>query len=107
MLYFKQVSEGYQDQDKFEIMRKVGLPEPLIRRTIRGQIFWVFSLPIIIAIIHSLAASRIMFNLLGLLAVNNVGTFMVSYGSVLIIFLIVYLIFYLITSKVYYRIIHQ
>jgi len=107
MLYFKQVSEGYQDQDKFEIMRKVGLPEPLIRRTIRGQIFWVFALPIIIAIIHSLAASRIMFNLLGLLAVNNVGTFMLSYGSVLIIFLIVYLIFYLITSKVYYRIIHQ
>ena len=107
MLYFKQVSEGYQDQGKFQIMRKVGLPDHLIKQTIRSQIFWIFALPIMIAVIHSLFASKIMFNLLGLLAVNNITTFMIGYGSVLGVFVVVYLLFYLITSQVYYRIIHQ
>ena len=107
MLYFKQVSEGYQDQGKFEIMRKVGLPDKLIRQTIRHQIFWIFALPIMIAVIHSLFASKIMFELLGLLSVKNVSTFVIGYGTVLAIFIVVYLLFYFITSRVYYRIIKQ
>lgn len=107
MLYFKQVSEGYQDQEKFQIMRKVGLPDSLIKKTIQSQVFWIFALPIMIAVIHSIVASKIMFSLLGLLAVNNVGTFIFGYGSVLAVFIVIYLLFYLITSKVYYRIIHK
>lgn len=107
MLYFKQVSEGYQDQEKYQIMRKVGLPESLIKKTIQSQVFWIFALPIMIAVIHSLFASKIMFSLLSLLAVNNLTTFMIGYGSVLGIFVVIYLLFYVITSRVYYRIINQ
>ncbi|UUX33786.1 FtsX-like permease family protein [Fundicoccus culcitae] len=107
MLYFKQVSEGYQDKNKYDIMQKVGLPDSLIKKTIRSQVFWVFALPIIIAIIHSLFASNVMYNLLGLFGLRDVGKFVLGYGSVLGLFVVVYYVFYLITSKVYYRIIRQ
>lgn len=107
MLYFKQVSEGYQDQEKYQIMRKVGLPENIIKQTIQSQVFWIFALPIMIAVIHSLFASKIMFSLLSLLAVDNLNTFMIGYGSVLGFFVVIYLLFYFITSRVYYRIINQ
>lgn len=107
MLYFKQVSEGYQDQEKYQIMRKVGLPENLIKPTIRQQIFWVFALPIMIAVIHSLFAGKIMYSLLGIVGIVKIPTFLIGYGSVLLIFIVVYLLFYAITSRAYYRIINQ
>lgn len=107
MLYFKQVSEGYQDQGKYEIMQKVGLSKELIKQTIHRQVFWIFALPIIIAVIHSLFASRIMFSLLGLLGVNTVGNFILGYGSILLVFVGIYFIFYLITSRAYYRIVNH
>lgn len=106
MLYFKQISEGYDDQNKYRIMKQVGLPDDLIKRTIRSQIFWVFALPLVVAVIHSVAASKIMFELLSLLSIREFSLFAMGYGSILLIFVLVYFILYLMTSRVYYGIIN-
>ncbi|MGF3075486.1 FtsX-like permease family protein [Facklamia sp. P12955] len=107
MLYFKQVSEGYADKKNYQIMKQVGLPLQLIKKTIRSQVLWFFFLPLIIAVVHNLFASQIIFKLLGLLGVNNFNDYLFSFSMVLSGFILFYLIFYHLTSRSYYRIINQ
>lgn len=105
MLYFKQISEGYQDRENYKIMKQVGLPNSLIKKTIRSQIIWIFLLPIIVAILHNLFASKIMYMLIGLFGTRDLFVFISSYFGVLVIFALIYLLFYWITSRAYYDII--
>lgn len=106
MIYFKQMSEGYDDVENFNIMKQVGLDDKLIRKTIRSQIKWIFILPVLIAIIHSIASSKIVFNLLGVVGVRNYSLFINNYILIIIIFAIIYGIMYIMTSKLYYNIIN-
>ncbi len=105
MLYFKQISEGYEDKGKYEIMKKVGLPDQLIRKTIRSQIIWIFFLPIAVAVVHNLVASKIMYMLIGLFGGRDLSIFITSYFGVLLTFTLIYLFFYWLTSRTYYDII--
>lgn len=105
MLYFKQISEGYEDRENYRIMQQVGLPNSLIQKTINSQIIWVFALPILVAIIHNLFASKIVYTLVGLFGSRDLTVFMTSYFGVLVVFSLVYLIFYRLTSNTYYKII--
>lgn len=107
MLYFKQVSEGFEDKENYKIMRQVGLPEDLIQKTIRSQIVWIFLLPIAVAVIHNLFASKIIYILLGLFGTRDFTIFSTSYFAVLVVFAVVYLIFYQFTSRAYYNIINE
>lgn len=107
ILYYKQISEGQEDRKNYQIMKKVGLPDHLIRKTIRTQILWIFILPVIAAVIHTLFAFNIIFQLLGLIGVRDDMLFMTSYLGVLIAILAVYGLMYLITSKIYYNIINE
>ena len=107
MLYFKQLSEGIADRDKYHTMKMVGLPQDLIQSTIHQQVVWIFSLPIIIAVVHSLAASKIIFQLLGLLAIKDLKIFAMGYGSVLVGFILAYYLIYKLTSNIYYQSINQ
>jgi putative ABC transport system permease protein/bacitracin transport system permease protein len=107
MLYFKQISEGYDDKKKFRIMKQVGLPDELIQKTIRSQIIWIFLLPIAVAIIHNIFASKIMYTLIGLFGSRDLTIFSTSYFGVLVVFAVVYLIFYWLTSRTYYNIINE
>ncbi|MCR8968535.1 hypothetical protein [Facklamia sp. 7083-14-GEN3] len=107
MLYFKQISEGYEDKKNYQIMKQVGLPIQLIKKTIRSQVLWVFFLPLIVAVIHNLYASRIVFKLLGILGVNDFKDYLLNFTWVVIGFILFYLIFYQLTSQAYYRIINQ
>ncbi|MGX7108047.1 FtsX-like permease family protein [Facklamia miroungae] len=107
MLYFKQVSEGHEDKKNYQIMKQVGLPIKLIKKTIRSQVLWVFFLPLIFALIHNLFASQIIFKVLGLLGVNNFNDYLISFTIVVLGFVLFYLIFYQLTSQAYYRIINQ
>ncbi|WP_414045040.1 FtsX-like permease family protein [Macrococcus equi] len=107
VLYYKQLSEGHEDQRNYEIMQKVGLPQKLIKKTINKQIIWIFGLPILITIIHTLFASKIIFNLLGILGIRDKTMFFTSYGIVIIVIMIIYGIMYLITSRTYYKIINK
>lgn len=107
MIYYKQITEGYDDRANYQIMQKVGLPEDLIKQTIRKQTFWLFALPILVAVIHGLFASRILYRLLGLFGIHQIQQFIVPYLIVIAIFILIYYIIYRITSRVYYDIIHD
>ncbi len=101
--YYKQVSEGSEDREKYQIMKKVGLPDELIKKTTASQVVWMFFLPLAVAVIHSIVSSKIIFQLLGMFGVR---TFM-DYGSNLLIvggvFAVVYFVNFKITSNVYYK----
>ena len=101
--YYKQVSEGSEDREKYQIMKKVGLPDELIKKTTASQVVWMFFLPLAVAVIHSIVSSKIIYQLLGMFGVR---TFM-DYGSNLLIvggiFAVVYFVNFKITSNVYYK----
>ncbi|WP_233681547.1 FtsX-like permease family protein [Macrococcoides caseolyticum] len=107
VLYYKQLSEGHEDRRNYQIMQKVGLPQQLIKKTINKQIIWIFGLPLLITIIHTLFASKIIFNLLGILGIRDKAMFFTSYGIVILAIMVIYGIMYLITSRTYYKIINE
>ena len=75
---------------------------PLIK-----QIIWIFALPIIVATIHVIFASKIIYNVLGILNVNHVGVFVTSYVGVIISIVAMYALMYWITSRIYYMIVNR
>lgn len=103
--YYKQVNEAYEDREKYQIMKQVGLPDALIRRTAASQIVWLFFAPLAVAIVHCLAAGKIMSNILILFGVSNMTYYMIRLGIVTGIFALVYLLIFLLTSRIYYRIV--
>lgn len=103
--YFKQVSEGYDDREKFQIMQKVGLDKQMIRKTTRLQIVWMFLLPLIIAVTHVTFAFPIIQKLLLLFSVVNTALVFWCFIGVIVGFSVIYWIIYQVTSKVYYSIV--
>ena len=104
--YYKQINEGYEDRDKFQIMKKVGLPDQLIHQTSNSQVLWLFLAPLAVATLHSLVASKIVSQLLGLFAVNSYMQYAQMLFAVIGIFFIVYFVIFRLTSRAYYRIVH-
>ncbi|GGB06843.1 FtsX-like permease family protein [Macrococcus hajekii] len=107
ILYYKQISEGYEDKENYQIMKKVGLPESLIKTSINKQIFWIFALPILTAIIHTAFASKIIYQLMGLLGIRDVSLFLTSYLGVALVIMLVYGLMYWLTSRAYFAIINK
>ena len=105
IIYYKQISEGYEDRERFRIMRQVGLEKREIRRSINVQILIVFFAPLVVAGVHvafDFNLVRLMLILFGLknaalTAWCTVGTFLV--------FALIYALVYLLTARVYYRIV--
>ena len=104
-MYYKQITEGYEDQARFDVMRKVGLSLRMIRQSINSQILTVFFLPLIVAGVHLAFAFPMLTKLLTVFGLFNtrlfVTTVLVSYGA----FSLLYVLVYLITSRTYYRIV--
>ena len=105
ILYYKQISEGYEDQKRFEIMQKVGMTKKEIRRSINSQLLTVFFLPLLLAGVHLAFAFPMIRRLLELFSLYNVGLFvtttLVSFG----VFALLYTIVYRLTAKAYYNIV--
>ena len=105
ILYYKQISEGYEDQKRFEIMQKVGMTKKEIRRSIDSQLLTVFFLPLLLAGVHLAFAFPMIRRLLELFSLYNVGLFvtttLVSFGT----FALLYTIVYRLTAKAYYNIV--
>ena len=105
ILYYKQISEGYEDQKRFEIMQKVGMTKKEIRRSIDSQLLTVFFLPLLLAGVHLAFAFPMIRRLLELFSLYNVGLFvtttLVSFGA----FALLYTIVYRLTAKAYYNIV--
>ncbi len=107
IIYYKQISEGYEDKARFEIMQKVGLSREEVRASIRSQVLMVFFLPIAVAAIHILFDFNMVEKLLTLFQVYNTTlTALCTLGTVLVFFL-VYGAVYLLTARTYYKIVER
>lgn len=105
IIYYKQVSEGYEDKGRFEIMQKVGMSKKEVRASIRSQIIKVFFLPLVMACIHLAMAFPMMNRLLLLFGMVNVKLFAICTVVTVAIFAVIYAIVYSITAKTYYKIV--
>lgn len=105
IIFYKQVSEGYEDKQRYEIMEKVGMSNREVKASIRSQVRIVFFLPLVTAAIHTLAAFPMMARLLAMLNLTNTSLFAGCLLVTFIVFVIIYYIVFKITSKSYYRIV--
>ncbi len=107
IIYYKQISEGYEDKNRFEIMQKVGLSRGEVRSSIRSQILMVFFLPILVASIHILFDFNMVEKLLTLFYIqNSTITALCTLGTVLVFFA-AYGAVYMLTARVYYKIVER
>lgn len=105
IIYYKQISEGYEDKERFEIMQKVGMDQAETKRSIRSQILTVFFLPLIMAGIHMAFAFPSVSRVLALLNMVNVPLFLGCNVVCYLVFAVFYVAVYGVTAKMYYRII--
>lgn len=105
IMYYKQVSEGYEDQSRFAIMQKVGMTKREIRRNVNSQVRIVFFLPLAAAGIHLCFAFPIMRRLLAAFALNDLKLLICVTAGSFLIFALAYLLVYRVTSRAYYKIV--
>lgn len=106
IIYYKQISEGYDDRERYQIMQKVGMSKKEVKRSIRSQVLSVFFLPLVVAVIHVAVAFKVMTKILGVLNLTNVSLFAVCTIITIAVFAVFYIIVYSITAKEYYRIVN-
>ncbi len=107
IMYFKQVSEGYEDQNSFEIMQKVGMSEGEIKGTIHRQILLVFFLPLVGAFLHTAAGLVMVNGLLAALRFFDTGLLIRCCVGVAAVVTLLYVSSYLMTARTYYRIVKK
>ncbi|MDD6505340.1 MAG: ABC transporter permease [Lachnospiraceae bacterium] len=105
IIYYKQVTEGYEDESRFAIMQKVGMTKKDIRRSINAQMRMVFLLPIAAAVLHLSFAFPMVQKLLALFNLHNVSLMVWTMVITVLIFGIFYGIIYKVTSNAYYSIV--
>ncbi len=105
IIYFKQISEGYEDKAQFMILQKVGMDDAQVKSTINRQVLFVFFIPLATTILHMVFASKIMARMLQTFMLYDWWLVLACIGGVCVIFALLYLTVYLLTSKVYYRIV--
>ena len=105
IIYYKQISEGYEDAYRFQIMEKVGMSKKEVRSTIKSQILLVFFLPIVVAGIHMCVASPILLKLLHIFALASDSLYIICAVIVYAVFVLLYTCIYLGTARTYYKIV--
>ena len=105
IMYYKQICEGYEDAERFAVMRKVGLTDAEIRRSINSQVLTVFFAPLLMAGVHMMFAMPMIRLILGAFGLHNDSLFYgIGIGSY-VVFAVIYAMMYLLTSRRYYRIV--
>ena len=107
IMYYKQITEGFEDQKNFEIMQKVGMSDGEIRRTIRKQVSMVFALPLVGALLHTVMGMKMVCMLLGAINFFETNLLIIVSAAVCLVFACVYVLCYSRTSRTYYRIVKQ
>ncbi|MBP3911886.1 MAG: hypothetical protein J6D39_10310 [Niameybacter sp.] len=105
IIYYKQISEGYDDQERFKILQKVGMSKEEVRKVIRSQVIAVFFLPVIVAFIHVMVASKIILKMLAILGFENSMLFIGCLIVTVLIFSVLYTFVYSLTARNYYKIV--
>ena len=107
IIYYKQISEGYEDKRRFEIMQKVGLSREEVRAAIRGQVLMVFFLPILVAAVHIAFDFNMVEKLLTLFYLHDTALTALCTLGTLLVFFLVYGVVYLLTARTYYKIVER
>lgn len=107
IIYYKQISEGYDDKKRFEIMQNVGLSKGEVRASIHSQVLTVFFLPLVMAGIHMTAAFPILKSLLEGMGMTKTWLFLSCTAVSFLIFAVFYVIVYLLTARSYYKIVSR
>lgn len=107
IIYYKQISEGYEDQKRFEIMQKVGLSRREVRSSVRRQILMVFFLSLLMAMLHITMAFPMIRRMLLLFGMTNTKLFIGCTAGTVLIFAVVYGLIYLMTARSYYHIVER
>lgn len=105
IIYYKQVSEGYEDKKRFAIMEKVGMSQKEVRQSIKSQVLKVFFLPLVMAVIHICAAYPLMTRLLEMMNLENHSVFFWCTFGTILIFAVIYGLVYSLTARAYYKIV--
>lgn len=107
IIFYKQISEGYDDKERFSIMEKVGMSNDEVKATIRSQVRTVFFLPILMAAVHVGMAFPMIKRLLSLFGLSNTALFTGCMTGTILVFALIYLLVFLKTSKTYYKIVGE
>lgn len=105
IIYYKQITEGYEDKRRFRIMQQVGMSDREVRSTIQKQVLMVFSFPILIALIHICFAFPALVKIMSLFAMYNIPLFLFCIAISALTFILFYVAVYFITARTYYRIV--
>ena len=105
IIYYKQISEGYDDRTRFEIMQKVGMTRGEIKKSIHSQVLTVFFLPLVTAGVHVAFAFPFISRILRVLAMQNDTLFALCTLGCFLVFAVFYAVVYSLTARVYYRIV--
>lgn len=104
-MYYKQITEGYEDQSRFEIMQKVGMTKPEIRKSINSQVLTVFFLPLLAAGVHLAFSFPMISKMLLLFSLTNTKLFILVMAGCYLVFALFYVAVYLLTSREYFSIV--
>lgn len=107
IIYYKQISEGYDDHDRFTIMQKVGMSKQEVKKTIHKQILMVFFLPLLLACVHITVAFPVISKLLLIFNMTDTTLNLVCTMLTVLFFAVVYAIVYSLTARTYYRIVQE
>lgn len=107
IIYYKQISEGYEDKERFAIMEKVGMSSSEVKAAITTQIRIVFFLPLVTAAIHLAAAFPMLSRLLAILNLYQSSLFAMCLGATVLVFALIYLVVFKLTSRTYYHIVGE
>lgn len=107
IMYYKQISEGYEDMQSYAIMRKVGMSGEEIRSTVHKQVLFVFGLPLIGALAHTWAGMFMVKQLMVIIGFYDIRLMAECAAGVSLVFMLIYIISYWKTAKTYYRIVNR
>lgn len=107
IIYYKQVSEGYEDRHRYQILQQVGLSRQEVRKTINSQVLTVFFLPLAAALLHIFFAFHMVYELMLAFNLDNVQLFFRCMLCTAAVFALIYGLVYVFTSRVYYHIVEQ
>lgn len=105
IIYYKQITEGYEDSDRYQIMQKVGMSRAEVRKSIKNQILLVFFLPLVVAVIHVAGSFNMMSKLLLALQLKEIGLFVICTAVTVLVFVAIYVLVYSLTAREYYKLV--
>ena len=107
IMYYKQLTEGYEDKKRFEILQNVGMSHREVKKSINSQILIIFFLPLFTAGVHVAFDFPFIFRVLNLLGLFNLKLFALCTIGCFLVFTVFYIVVYILTSRLYYRIVKK